>query len=124
MSRSEALFPGPTGNWRVKRVEAVAAFSGYKIEEVITEMSKVKEDDFLAKFPFGCVPAFESDDGLCIGEASAIAQYGERSRCNERLAVEPKARQENGRHDEIHQFIPVLIDTCRGIFRRVVPSYR
>merc|ERR1711902_398280 len=31
--------------------------------------------EFLAKFPSGKVPAFESDDGLCLFESNAIAYY-------------------------------------------------
>merc|ERR1712119_44283 len=31
--------------------------------------------EFLAKFPSGRVPAFESDDGLCLFESNAIAYY-------------------------------------------------
>jgi elongation factor 1-gamma len=66
-----------TDNWRVKRVEAVAAYSGAKIEEAIVDMAQTKEPEFLAKFPAGCVPAFESEDGLTITESAAIAEYGE-----------------------------------------------
>jgi elongation factor 1-gamma len=40
-------------------------------------MAQTKEPEFLAKFPAGCVPAFESEDGLTITESAAIAEYGE-----------------------------------------------
>jgi len=62
-------------NWRVKRVEAAAAYSGAKVEEAIIDMAQTKEPEFLAKFPAGCVPAFESEDGLTITESAAITEY-------------------------------------------------
>lgn len=40
-------------------------------------MAKTKEPEFLAKFPLGCVPAFEAVDGTTLFETAAIAEYGE-----------------------------------------------
>merc|ERR1711878_69100 len=54
-----------------------AEYSGAKIKNaanfVFGETNVSKE--FLAKFPSGKVPAFESDDGLCLFESNAIAYY-------------------------------------------------
>ena len=35
-----------------------------------------KTPEFLAKFPLGKVPVFESGDGFCLNESNAIAFYG------------------------------------------------
>lgn len=62
-------------NWRVQRVQAVAALSGTSVEEVVIDMAKTKEPEFLAKFPLGYVPAFEAVDGTTLFETAAIAEY-------------------------------------------------
>lgn len=67
-------------NWRVKRIQAVAALSGASVEEVHIEMAKTKSDEYLQKFPVGCVPAFEGADGVNLTESAAIAEYGESER--------------------------------------------
>jgi elongation factor 1-gamma len=36
-----------------------------------------KSPEFLAKFPFGKIPAFESADGFRLFEGDAIARYSE-----------------------------------------------
>jgi len=41
------------------------------------DMQTTKRDDYLAKFPAGCVPAFEATDGTIIQQSGAIATYGE-----------------------------------------------
>jgi glutathione S-transferase len=68
--------PSSTDNWRVKRVQAVAALAGESVEEVTIDMAETKKPAFLAKFPMGCVPAFEGADGVFITEAAAIAEHG------------------------------------------------
>merc|ERR1711997_1127476 len=64
-------------NFRAWKVLIAAEYSGAKIKNaanfVFGETNVSKE--FLAKFPSGKVPAFESDDGLCLFESSAIAYY-------------------------------------------------
>merc|ERR1711936_1320312 len=59
------------------KVLIAAEYSGAKVKTcpnfVFGETNTTKE--FLAKFPTGKVPAFESDDGLCLFESSAIAYY-------------------------------------------------
>ncbi|KAJ9096158.1 hypothetical protein QFC20_006491 [Naganishia adeliensis] len=62
-------------NWRVKRVQAVAALAGESVEEVTIDMAETKKPAFLAKFPLGCVPAFEGTDGVMITETAAIAEH-------------------------------------------------
>lgn len=73
-------------NWRVKRVQAVAALAGESVEEVTIDMAETKKPAFLAKFPLGCVPAFEGTDGVMITETAAIAEHG-KHRCFHFLAL-------------------------------------
>ena len=63
-------------NWRVKRVQAVAALAGESVEEVNIDMAETKKPAFLAKFPLGTVPAFEGADGVFVTETAAIAEHG------------------------------------------------
>lgn len=63
----------------MKRVQAVAACAGEKLEEVMVEMNDTKKPAFLAKWPMGCVPTFEGEDGTLISESAAIAEHGEPS---------------------------------------------
>jgi len=64
-------------NFRAWKVLIAAEYSGAKVKTaanfVFGETNTTKE--FLAKFPSGKVPAFESDDGLCLFESNAIAYY-------------------------------------------------
>merc|ERR1712227_825456 len=64
-------------NFRAWKVLIAAEYSGAKVKNaanfVFGETNVSKE--FLAKFPSGKVPAFESDDGLCLFESNAIAYY-------------------------------------------------
>ncbi|KAJ9115132.1 hypothetical protein QFC22_005462 [Naganishia vaughanmartiniae] len=62
-------------NWRVKRVQAVAACAGEKLDEVVVDMQDTKKPAFLAKWPMGCVPTFEGEDGTLISESAAIAEH-------------------------------------------------
>jgi elongation factor 1-gamma len=64
-------------NFRAQKVLIAAEYSGAKVKTcpnfVFGETNTTKE--FLAKFPSGKVPAFESTDGLCLFESNAIAYY-------------------------------------------------
>jgi len=64
-------------NFRAFKVLVAAEYSGAKVKTcpnfVFGETNTSKE--FLAKFPSGKVPAFESDDGLCLFESNAIAYF-------------------------------------------------
>merc|ERR1711993_105189 len=70
------LFTYPD-NFRAQKAEIAAKYSGAKLtvskDFKFGETNTTKE--FLAKFPSGKVPAFESDDGLCLFESNAIAYY-------------------------------------------------
>lgn len=70
------LFTYPD-NFRASKVLIAAEYSGAKVKTcpnfVFGETNTTKE--FLAKFPSGKVPAFESDDGLCLFESNAIAYF-------------------------------------------------
>jgi len=70
------LFTYPD-NFRASKVLIAAEYSGAKVKTcpnfVFGETNITKE--FLAKFPSGKVPAFESDDGLCLFESNAIAYF-------------------------------------------------
>merc|ERR1712026_469674 len=64
-------------NFRAQKVLIAAEYSGAKVKLasnfVFGETNTTKE--FLAKFPNGKVPAFESDNGMCLFESNAIAYY-------------------------------------------------
>jgi len=64
-------------NFRAQKVLIAAEYSGAKVKIasnfVFGETNITK--DFLAKFPTGKVPAFESDNGMCLFESNAIAYY-------------------------------------------------
>jgi len=64
-------------NFRAFKVLIASEYSGAKVKTcpdfVFGQTNTTKE--FLAKFPSGKVPAFESDNGLCLFESNAIAYY-------------------------------------------------
>ncbi|KAG8944901.1 hypothetical protein FRC04_001341 [Tulasnella sp. 424] len=62
-------------------IRAVAAFGGVQIETVPNfELYKDnKKPDYLAKFPLGKIPGFETASGLCLSETSAILRYAKSS---------------------------------------------
>jgi len=64
-------------NFRAYKALIAAKYSGASVKTdpkfVFGETNKSKQ--FLAKFPFGKVPAFEGSDGFCISESNAIAYY-------------------------------------------------
>ncbi|KAI8962214.1 glutathione S-transferase [Daldinia sp. FL1419] len=84
------------GNFRVDRVQVVAAFNG--LEVPLAENFKISVDnktpEFLAKFPMGKVPALECADGFCIAEGGAIAYYLARSgpKKDQLLGTDPKTQ--------------------------------
>ncbi|KAJ1324730.1 elongation factor 1-gamma [Microdochium nivale] len=65
------------GSWRVERAQVAGAFNGLEVPyaDDFTMSKTNKTPEFLAKFPLGKVPAFESAKGVCITESSAIARY-------------------------------------------------
>ncbi|KAL2118752.1 hypothetical protein VTJ04DRAFT_5711 [Mycothermus thermophilus] len=66
------------GNFRVARAKALAAMNGLEIEDAADFQMGVtnRSAEFLAKFPLGKVPAFESADGkFFLTEGQAIARY-------------------------------------------------
>ncbi|KAH6845650.1 glutathione S-transferase [Chaetomium sp. MPI-CAGE-AT-0009] len=65
------------GNYRVQRVQAIAALNGLTVEVPEFQMGVAnRTPEFLAKFPLGKVPAFETGDGsLFLTEAQAIARF-------------------------------------------------
>ncbi|XP_038075313.1 elongation factor 1-gamma-like [Patiria miniata] len=67
-------------NFRAFKILIAAQYSGAKISLVqdppgfkFGETNKSPE--FLSKFPLGKVPAFEGNDGVCLSESNAIANY-------------------------------------------------
>ncbi|KAL4926672.1 glutathione S-transferase family protein [Aspergillus undulatus] len=63
-------------NPRVSKIQAVANINGLTIESGEFEFHKTnKSPEFLAKFPSGKAPAFESADGVTLFESNAIAHF-------------------------------------------------
>ncbi|KAI0815969.1 glutathione S-transferase [Xylaria sp. FL0064] len=63
-------------NPRVNRALIVADINGLEIDiPAFTMRETNRTPEFLAKFPLGKVPAFESADGFCLTESIAIASY-------------------------------------------------
>ncbi|KAK1760293.1 hypothetical protein QBC47DRAFT_419183 [Echria macrotheca] len=64
-------------NFRVQRAKAVAALNGLEVVE--DPNFKFRETnaspEYLAKFPLGKVPGFETADGFCLAESAAIARF-------------------------------------------------
>ena len=79
--RSGLLFSvSDPNNARVAKVLIAAEYNGLQVEEVHIQMGvDNKKPEFLAKFPLGKVPTFESNDGFYLYESNAIAYYGELS---------------------------------------------
>ncbi|KAK3587768.1 hypothetical protein CHS0354_042728 [Potamilus streckersoni] len=73
---SGTLYTYP-GNFRAYKALIAAEYSGSKVtvDSSFVFGETNKSDDFLAKFPLGKVPAFESSSGDCIFESNAIAHY-------------------------------------------------
>ncbi|AYV75266.1 MAG: putative elongation factor 1-gamma-A-like [Terrestrivirus sp.] len=64
------------GNPRAFKAQIVAELNGLELNvpEFIFGVTN-RTEDFMSKFPFGKVPAFESVDGTCIYESNAISYY-------------------------------------------------
>lgn len=62
--------------WKIK---SAAALGGIEIAEpaAYEHMVDNKKPEFLAKFPHGKIPAWESSDGFKLFEGVVIARYGE-----------------------------------------------
>ncbi|KAG8931975.1 hypothetical protein FRC01_000499 [Tulasnella sp. 417] len=60
-----------------QRIRAVAAYGGVQLDLAEGFESNVtnKSADYLAKFPLGKYPGFETPSGLCLTETIAIARY-------------------------------------------------
>ena len=78
-------------NWRVARARAAAVLGGSDIELIMIDMQTTKRDDYLAKFPAGCVPAFEATDGTIIQQSGAIATYAAMAAPSGKLLSDDKA---------------------------------
>jgi elongation factor 1-gamma len=68
-------------NFRAYKVQIAAEYSGCKLKVVSEPPEFVlgqtnTTPEFLSKFPFGQVPAFETPDGTPIYQSNAIAYYG------------------------------------------------
>uniref|UniRef100_D8QGE6 Elongation factor 1-gamma n=1 Tax=Schizophyllum commune (strain H4-8 / FGSC 9210) TaxID=578458 RepID=D8QGE6_SCHCM len=63
-------------NQKGKAIRAVAAYGGLELELPAYEHGKTnKEEAFLAKFPHGKVPTFETKDGFKLFESTPIARH-------------------------------------------------
>jgi elongation factor 1-gamma len=63
-------------NYRAFKTLIVAELNGLQIDvPEFTFGVTNKTEDFMKKFPFGKVPAFESVDGHCVYESNAISHY-------------------------------------------------
>lgn len=68
------------GNSRFRRAKAVAILAGLDVEtdpNFTMKDAAWKTPEFLAKFPFGYLPAYEGADGVNLQECGAIADYCE-----------------------------------------------
>ncbi|KAK3299494.1 glutathione S-transferase [Chaetomium fimeti] len=84
-------------NYRVQRVQAIAAMNGLTVEVVPDFQIGVtnRTPEFLAKFPLGKVPAFETGDGsFFLTEAQAIARFVAESgpKAGQLVGEDPKTR--------------------------------
>ena len=71
---------GIAGNSRFRRALAVATYAGLEVEtdpNFTMKDGAWKTPEFLEKFPFGYLPAFEGADGETLQECGAIADYCE-----------------------------------------------
>lgn len=65
-----------------------AAIAGLNIQLKETKVNPdTKTPEYLAKFPTGKIPAFESSDGLLLVESTAIARYGRSSSFHELITI-------------------------------------
>lgn len=77
----DKLYALPADHFRTVKILFAAALSGKSLDVLCKEPEFVfgqtnRSDEFLAKFPMGKVPAFESNDGkVVLTESNAIAFY-------------------------------------------------
>ncbi|KAE8204955.1 hypothetical protein CF327_g7678, partial [Tilletia walkeri] len=59
------------------RILALANYVGAELEykEISIPKGDTKTPEYLAKFPWGKLPAFEGSDGFCVTESCAITRY-------------------------------------------------
>jgi len=62
-------------NPRLNKILVAAQIAGTPIELVVTDFSKLKEKEFLAKNPNGKVPTLEIKEGTYLWESNAILRY-------------------------------------------------
>ncbi|KAL2262987.1 hypothetical protein VTK26DRAFT_8716 [Humicola hyalothermophila] len=84
-------------NYRVQRCQALAELNGLEVTVEPDFQIGVtnKSPEFLAKFPYGKVPAFESGDGkLFLTEGQAIARYIAESgpKASQLIGADPQTR--------------------------------
>lgn len=97
---------GVSGNSRFRRALAVATYAGLDVEtdpKFTMADNAWKTPEFLKKFPFGYLPAYEGADGLLLQESGAISDYCEWGFLST-LAVMMRF---------YYSVIPVLITACR-----------
>lgn len=71
---------GFSGNSRFRRALATATYAGLEVEtdpNFTMADGAWKTPEFLKKFPFGYLPAFEGTDGFCLQESGSISDYCE-----------------------------------------------
>ncbi|KXN70842.1 glutathione S-transferase [Conidiobolus coronatus NRRL 28638] len=68
---------GPLAAPKVMKITLIAAINGLELETVpeFNIPTDTKTPEYLAKFPMGQSPGFESKDGFCLSESSAIALH-------------------------------------------------
>jgi len=62
-------------NPRLNKILVAAQIVGTPLELVVTDFSKLKEKEFLAKNPNGKVPTLEIKEGTYLWESNAILRY-------------------------------------------------
>lgn len=71
---------GFKGNNRLRRALAAAALTGAEIDydsSFSMAGGAYKTPEFMEKFPYGYLPAFETAEGVYLQESEAIAEYSE-----------------------------------------------
>ncbi|KAI3631252.1 hypothetical protein MIR68_010742 [Amoeboaphelidium protococcarum] len=67
------IYNYPNGD-RLYMAQITAAYAGVEVEFQATDMEKAKSSEFMSKFPYGRVPAMDTQDGP-LYECAAIAHY-------------------------------------------------
>jgi elongation factor 1-gamma len=63
-------------NYNAAKALIAAKYNNQQVDVQIINMPDTKAPGFLAKFPYGKIPVFETASGKPIYESSAIAYYG------------------------------------------------